>query len=350
MFKRVCTALLILAAVLLTSAHSQAGPLPAPIESGGDKYWIQSLSESYGLSADDVRALHKKGMEWKELREYLESVYPHEPITPGTEEFVALAEQTGITPLEAIKAYEFAVKYRRDPVWLASLYLECGDWNKIASAFKRYDMAVSARNKARFKGALKDKSRRVVNALKNVYGERAYEIDQLMVVSDEDRVADILFFADVYSGGAFEAHVRTVEHPTQLDLDSMDALPDMSGLHKPWPERRFPAGKLDALNPDLSRDAQPLGEFGFILMPGLVPPEEEPAAQMRATSFTPPAPSLVPPSGIYDTGNVSPFKSYFEGHAESIDPSSGSVTIRQTDFTLPGKHGLDFTLTRTYNN
>jgi len=290
---------------------------------------MQSLSELYGLSEEDVRALHKKGAEWKELRAYLESIYPREPITPGTEEFVALAAETGITPLKAIKAYEFAVKYRRDPAWLASLYRECGDWDKIADALKKYDAALSARNKARYKGALRDKTQRITDALKSTYGGRACEIDQLMAVCDEDRVADILFFADIYSDATAGAYVRSVECPGQLDLDSVNTLPDMGGLHQSWPERRFPADKLAAVSSvSSSGEMQPSNQFGFRLASELAPRSEEgPAAQARTTPFTPPEPSLVPPSGIYDTGNVSPFRAYFEGHSESVDPSSGSVTI-----------------------
>lgn len=33
-----------------------------------------------------------------------------------------------------------------------------------------------------------------------------------------------------------------------------------------------------------------------------------------------------------------------------MDPSSGALIIRQTDFVLPGRAGLDFSLTRVYNS
>ena len=60
--------------------------------------------------------------------------------------------------------------------------------------------------------------------------------------------------------------------------------------------------------------------------------------------------SIIDPSVLYGTSRVSPFKAYFDGFAETVDPSSGALIIRQTDFTLPGRGGLDFSLTRAYNS
>jgi hypothetical protein len=60
--------------------------------------------------------------------------------------------------------------------------------------------------------------------------------------------------------------------------------------------------------------------------------------------------SIIDPSVLYGTSRVSPFKAYFDGFAETVDPSSRALIIRQTDFTLPGRGGLDFSLTRVYNS
>ncbi|TBL69886.1 polymorphic toxin-type HINT domain-containing protein [Paenibacillus thalictri] len=57
---------------------------------------------------------------------------------------------------------------------------------------------------------------------------------------------------------------------------------------------------------------------------------------------------LVGPSAVNET-NKPQYKDQ-QNLAESIDPQSGSLNLKITDLSLPGKNGLDFTLTRSYRS
>jgi len=59
-------------------------------------------------------------------------------------------------------------------------------------------------------------------------------------------------------------------------------------------------------------------------------------------------PSISDISSLYNAGRVSPFRDYFSGLAETIDPSSGSLILKQRDFVLPGRNGLDLVIERAY--
>ena len=61
-------------------------------------------------------------------------------------------------------------------------------------------------------------------------------------------------------------------------------------------------------------------------------------------------PSIVNPSAVYNTAQVAPANEYFEGYQEQIDPATGALVVTQTDFSLPGRNGLDFELKRIYRS
>ncbi len=96
----------------------------APSAGASDAVWLRYMKTDYGLGEKDLQPLRASGMGWPDIASYLESLYPHAPLTTGTDDFVRLADASGITPLEAIEAYKLGVRSHIDPAWLS--YLDSG--------------------------------------------------------------------------------------------------------------------------------------------------------------------------------------------------------------------------------
>ncbi|MDO3412745.1 hypothetical protein QWJ34_23460, partial [Saccharibacillus sp. CPCC 101409] len=54
------------------------------------------------------------------------------------------------------------------------------------------------------------------------------------------------------------------------------------------------------------------------------------------------------PQSLYEMAANTPYSGASEG--ENISDASGSLTRMETDFSLPGRNGLDFTLGRIYQS
>src|SRR5881409_3535714 len=53
------------------------------------------------------------------------------------------------------------------------------------------------------------------------------------------------------------------------------------------------------------------------------------------------------PADPWDGNGLAPYGQYFSNLGEYVSPSSGMLTVKQTDLTVPGR-GLDFAITRVY--
>ncbi|MGE5558148.1 MAG: hypothetical protein ACM3WV_05985, partial [Bacillota bacterium] len=58
--------------------------------------------------------------------------------------------------------------------------------------------------------------------------------------------------------------------------------------------------------------------------------------------------TYVYPTQTFGMETYSPFNGYFKSISDIFEPSTGGLIVKQTDLTIPGKHGLNFVLSRTY--
>jgi len=343
----------------------------------------QLLAEQYGLTPEDFTPLRQAGMKWNEIRDYLEQLYPRsKEIRLSTKDYVDLAQRTGITPVEAIKVYEYALRYRLDPVWLASLKKEVGSWEKINAALQRFWQAQSklAEEASR---TLQPPRAVAPRVFATVYQVPLSAVEQQVKSEIEPKVfLDLLFLADVY--GDIQQSLR---EPLPERWQEKEKLPQVQALHQGWTRRKFPSHLLPLKPPPgwqpSSAQAATTGPVGPAPTPGMPsfhlggvpttapngapsssawsPDDRGPDSTVNVSSTEaqgvvtpmsspPPAPSVYDPGVLYGAGRVSPFKTYFEGYSEKIDPTSGALIIRQTDFVLPGRNGLDLAFTRVYNH
>ncbi|MBE3575695.1 MAG: RHS repeat protein, partial [Firmicutes bacterium] len=322
-------------------------------------FWVNHFAWEYGLSNQEIRNLRGAGMSWTAIADYLESLYPHPPLKLNTQDFVDLATRTGIEPVEAIRAYDLAIRHHKDPVWLASLYQKSRSWGKIEAAFARYEKAQEIVRRQPLREDAVSRSRQVSEAVAEDYGVAADSIRTVLSAGmDEQTLIDLLFWADASSPEPLSFAADAGQSTDPLPEGWRQSLPDLGPLHRRWPERSFPQSLLPLKVP------APSGEGGQLQGGSAGQPSSSPAAEPEQPSVSQstspeavvpqtagnPPPSVVDPGSLYSSGRVSPFKVYFEGYVESIDPSSGALILRQTDFTLPGRNGLDFSLTRIYNS
>lgn len=353
------------------------------------EYWISSTAKAYGLSEYDVRALLDQGMAKADVAAYLEAQYPHEPFELDTQDIVDLAADLGADPLEVVRAYGVACKYSVG-VQAVMLLRDGGEvsWEEVeAKVQKFYEMRKEALEGTKL-GKV-SKQDRFATAAQEVYGLSPEHIRALYRRGFSDnQILALLFAAASQSshvpGAAFAAPIDAADFGrASAELDSPDvtaALVDQAKreldaiysdlrLEGPWEKRVFP-GKLKApsasagASRSLSQEpavAPPVGYYDPLgswngadgrSQQGTAGPRaaqravEAEAQEAQADSGTPP--SIIDPGCVYNSGRVSPFRDYFEGFSESVDPNSGCLIVRQRDFTLPGRGGLDFTLERVY--
>lgn len=382
----VLLSLLVFVGVFAGSIKTNAAGQPAPKLDVESLFMSRVLAEQYGLRPEDFTPLRQAGMKWNEIRDYLEQLYPRpKEIRLSTKDYVDLARRTGITPVEAIKAYELALRYRLDPVWLGSLKKEVGSWEKITAALHRFWKAQS-RVAEEASRALKPPHEVAPRVLSDVYGVRAVDVEQQLQAGIEPKVLlDLLFLADLRDDAG-----RLVSRVLPDRWKGKDKTPPVQALHQPWTMRKFPSHLLPLKPPPGWKSpsvppGQPAtaGVSGPTVFPGMPPfqlggepapspapasswspwPESPWSLDSRTNTGTPevqgiatpmsspsPAPSIYDPGVLYGTERVSPFKAYFDGFSEKVDPGSGALIIRQTDFVLPGRNGLDLAFTRVYNS
>ncbi|HHW45231.1 MAG TPA: DNRLRE domain-containing protein, partial [Desulfotomaculum sp.] len=289
----------------------------------------------------------------------------HPPLAPKTEDFVKLASDTRITPTEAIKAYELAVVFRKDPKWIAEVYTQVRDWGRIESALEKYRQNIG-RIKGLRRGTGKAQRSESVQKIAAVYRVSPQVIDGWAEAGvDPDVIGTVLFWLDVQASPS--DHVYMLDQFLPKDWE-MKAKPE-SKLKEHWPPRRFPSHRLPEINRLLDTavpqtltptvtpiPTMPSFQLGSALESSLGPRSDDVAAPSYPQSYatpqseTAPPPSVIDPGAIYSTGHVSLFKAYFDSSTERVDPSTGALIIRQTDFVLPGRNGLDFALARIYNS
>ena len=100
--------------------------------------WLNILADEFGLEKEDLIPLYNAGMEFMEMRNYLLELYPYEEIHLTSVEYIELANQTGISNFDAVKAYELAYKWHKDPVWITDLFKRAGSWTAVENAFQNW--------------------------------------------------------------------------------------------------------------------------------------------------------------------------------------------------------------------
>ncbi|MDD2202474.1 MAG: hypothetical protein PHQ21_09145, partial [Firmicutes bacterium] len=334
--------LLVIALLLVLSGFAARCAAAEPLPGDPDATWTRYITREYGIEAQELGGLRRAGMTWPSIAAYLETLYPHETIVMDTDDFVELASGSGITPFESIETYKRALSHQTDPSWLANLYAETGSWGRIESAFDNRKQAYSLIDQDAFvssSAAVPPQS--MGEALSPLYGVSADSFDTAIRLGmDTEDIVDTMFMVELVS----EDDMEKTANFNEAVYASRQLAPELLPLRQRWPVREFPRELLPLVPPSGVQGAaarqlptaRPISS-GHI-------PKGMSAAGAGSNS------SIVDPSILYGTERVSPFKAYFEGFAERVDPSSGALVVRQTDFVLPGRAGLDFALTRVYNS
>ena len=317
--------------------------------------WLQHIADDFEVEVDILVPLYNAGMSYGQIKEKMFEAARVEDVLPETSDYIALAAEKGIDRRDAVRAYELGIKYKKDPAWLADLYKEHKDWDDISSSLNRYVQikeAVASVSSGGFNGAS------ALQAVGYVYSDLSSSlISQIFnVVSNVEDLEDILFFYDLNKGEdtGFLSSIFV-----SFDRDYADMVLEMeevTGLRTKWPPVSFSAEDLTVPNQATQRSLSS-SSFSFdepepqqFVLRSL---DAEPESEVNAYSTTTTSSSQ---EGIVDMGIVygadrnSPFKSYFSGSSESIDALTGELTVVQTDFTLPGKYGMDFEFTRVYRS
>lgn len=333
--------ILVTAALLILWGFAVLCNAAPPSAGASDAVWLRYMKTDYGLDEKDLQPLRASGMGWPDIASYLESLYPHAPLTTGTDDFVRLADASGITPLEAIEAYKLGVRSHIDPAWLSRLYRETGSWERIKTALTHRDQARDLVFEGNAKAPLGEARSATGQTLEDVYGLPPYALLRASgIAGDEETLINAMFVLEIASADDPAAETSNLE---QLIPALKRSPTDLAPLAEPWTLRKFPA-ELLPLVPPSSAQARASVRLATSATPYASGDRDMSATGSGSTM------SIIDPSVLYGTSRVSPFKAYFDGFAETVDPSSGALIIRQTDFTLPGRGGLDFSLTRVYNS
>ena len=184
-------------------------------------------------------------------------------------------------------------------------------------------------------------SESIGGVLSPLYGVSADVVDRAATYGmDAAAVVDTMFLVELASADAAAMAANFEEAVLNAGQLASELLP----LRQRWPVREFPKGLLPLMAPPELQGPTVRRLQTAVAAPSAYAPKGMSAAGAGSSS------SIVDPSVLYGTERVSPFKAYFESFAERVDPSSGALIIRQTDFVLPGRAGLDFSLTRVYNS
>ena len=317
--------------------------------------WLQHIADDFEVEVDVLVPLYNAGMTHGQIKEKMFEAASVGDVLPETSDYIALAAEKGIDRWDAVRAYELGIKYKKDPAWLADLYKEHKDWDDISSSLNRYVQikeAVASVSSGGFNGAS------ALQAVGYVYSDLSSSlISQIFnVVSNVEDLEDILFFYDLNKGEntGFLSSIFS-----SFDRDYADMVLEMeevTGLKTKWPPVSFSTEDLTVPNQatqrSLSSSAFSFDEPApqqFVLRS--LDAEAEPEVNSYSTTTTSSSQEGIVDMGIvYGADRNSPFKSYFSGSSESIDALTGELTMAQTDFTLPGKYGMDFEFTRVYRS
>ena len=359
--------------------------------------WLSLIADEFGIAESDLIPLYKSGMNYGQIRSRLLELYPVPEISFSYEDCAELAAQTGIDELEAITCYDMAYKWRKDPVWLADLFQRTGSWDIVESAFERWEQSsekpssnISTRSIMSMASSPSQ-----IDKVYEVYNVSAQSVDSMMRSgADVNDVRNILFFMDITS--AEDQLNATIENSlisatpfssspslymdinTSLEEGWIDELPEeINYLNESWPKREFPQELILLLSDtnenlltrsvnmessDLSMnlsipqltfaDSELSSQSSFFSNSTGLQPEIVPMTTSDGTSDN--SEIISKPRGInietmYGEDKASPFKSYFAGTSERINPHSGTLLITANDFSLDEKLGPDFNFTRYFN-
>ena len=295
------------------------------------KLQLEGISKQYGIAAEELKPLTDAGMKPEEIRKYLESLYPTKGFRITTEACAELRQKTGLSMEEALKCLQLSVRFGKDPELLAQLAENAKGWDELESSLLKYAKAQDAAAQASTN--MKDKQR-VAEAASLIATEFMCSSSDVYRLMDKgasvEQASAIAFLFDINKKDKPMQAVMRVE---ELPEDWMKELPEeLDRFTKEWPVRDFPKEYLP-LDPNKAKQASATSLSSGVKASSLPDPVD-------ITDF----------STFYNVERVSPFSEYFKNNEETVNPSSGSLVIKQTDFTLPGRYGNDFSLTRYFDS
>ncbi len=315
--------------------------------------WLQHIAEDFEVEVDILVPLYNAGMNYGQIKEKMFEAASVGDVLPETSDYIALAAEKGIDRWDAVRAYELGVKYKKDPAWLADLYKEYKDWDDISSSLNRYVQikeAVASVSSGGFNGTS------ALQAVGYVYNDLSSSlIAQIFnVVSNVEDLEDILFFYDL-NKEEDTGFLSSIFGSFNSDYaDMVLGMGEVTGLRTRWPAVSVSTEELtvpsQANQRSLGSSSFSFDEPGpqqFVLRS--LDAEAEPEVETYSTTSSSQE-GIVDMGIVYGADRNSPFKSYFSGSSESIDALTGELTMVQTDFTLPGKYGMDFEFTRVYRS
>lgn len=294
------------------------------------------------------------------------------PLTIDTRYVVDLAIKLGVDPQEVLKAYGLATRYGVGVE--AVIHLRARgtvEWTKVEESLAKLKEVRKALGA--FAQGSPTRLDRLVAVASSAYGVSTHDLWLLCRAGlSEDEVLTLLFLLNAPkpvearedAGYVLSRMVTELGRAPVPDmrrqLSQMCEALQLRGLRK---EGKSPG------DPGASKTGEPKHPKDAIWTSPVTPPFAEGPDQMPRTGagerIAPPAgmeeradrtatttssgsPSIVDPSSAYNSERVSPFKDYFSGLSETIDPSSGGLIVKQRDLVLPGRNGLDLVLERVY--
>ena len=292
---------------------------------------IQTLANEYDVPIGEVQNLYDNGMNLGEVQRYLREKYPEPKFEFDVYDVEKLATKLDISMLTALEIYNRAFNFQKQPEFIAELFEMTGNWQRIDAAFKRYFEANSKILKIKISNEGKITASEVSSILASVYNVNSYFLYQVLAKSYQNVptyeitiLRNLLFFSDINAEEELKFDLTGIEElkfdPSMLfsddaDQDSIEFMAYTSAINETWTKKDFTKAKNASLTPKS-------------VLPG-----ESPAI-------------LINQKVEYG----SPFKVVYGNETEHIDPTSGILTLSATDFTLPGKYGMDFTFTRVFND
>ena len=283
--------------------------------------WVNTLSIQYGVPKEDLISLYNEGATYEEVSSNLQAQYLTSLPTITEEDYWNLVFEKDITFRDAVKTYEIAMKYKKDPSFIVDLFLNKRDWDTIERAFERYI------------GFERDVYSLYTKETLSTYLSRKYngdfvtEIDHLLGIgADIELIRAMVFFVDIYSDAEGEVDISAF---ATIDANALANLPgEIYFLQNTWPEN--------------------INSISLKMNNAFTTKNQE----IMKTSSSVAGGALVESFIVDNTASAietsSPFNQYFANTVEIIDPKTGDLRIKQRDFSLPGKNGMDFSFTRLF--
>ena len=325
----IIVALLIILA--FTSSISASVPFKASTIDETTRVRIKGMAEYYGIAETELAPLLEAGLGIDRIRAYLDGLYPMKGFRIDTDACSALSGNAGLSMKEALRCLQLAVRFGKDPEALAGIYLNGATWEKLEEALLKYSRSTNAVSVMSLGKGVKGRIEEASRLISAEFGYSPSVISKLVESgASTEQASAIAFFSYVNDIKDWKSEI---DLPYELEKGWLDALPEeFARFLGKWPERKFPEE----------------------LLPLKVPSKWETdkvttSASARISSTGTPV-NVTDYTSLYNVERNQPFGNYFNNHDESINPSSGSLTITQTDFVLPGRYGNDLFFTRYYDS